>query len=86
MAFTDRYIQLPIKVYDTEQASLTGQAEYFDSFMKVLPFEISNYKPMIDDDNNDVECVSVQLKNGERFYAYLTFYQFEELLNKHNAL
>lgn len=83
MAFTDRFIQLPIKVYDTAEADLTGKAEYFDSFMKILPLEISNYKPMIDEDNNDVECVSVYMKNGEKFYTYLTMTQFEELLNKH---
>jgi hypothetical protein len=83
MSFTDRFIQLPIKVYDTQQAELTGKTDYYDSFMKVLPLEISNYKPMIDEDNNDVECVSVYMKNGEKFYTYLTMYQFEELLNNH---
>lgn len=83
MSFTDRFLQLPIKVFDKREADLTGHTEYFDSFIKILPFEISSYKPMEDEDNNDVECVSVTLKNGENFYVYLTFYQFEELLNIH---
>lgn len=84
MKFTDRFLQLPIKVYDTIQQDLTGKAEYFDSFMKIAPFEISHYKPSNDEDNNDVECVSVSMKNGQNFFIYLTLHQFEELLNNHH--
>lgn len=84
MAFADRFVQLPIKVYDTKQAELIGKPDYEDGWMKILPFEISNYKPMIDDDNGDVECVSVRLKNGDSFYAYLTVAEFESLLDTHS--
>lgn len=81
--FTDRFIQLPIKVYDREAKELTGKAEYEDSWMKINPFEISSWKPAEDNENNDVACTYVSMKNGDGFYVYYTTEQFEELLNSH---
>lgn len=83
--FTDRFIRVPIKVYDTKEYELTGKPDYVDNYMKLLPFEICEYKPMIDEDNEDVECVSVKMKNGDSFYVYMTIKEFEKALNEHQS-
>lgn len=83
--FTDRFVKLPIKVYDTKEHELMGTVQYFDNYIKVLPFEICEYKPMVDEDNNDQECVSVRLKNNDTFYVYLSMEEFEKALNEHQS-
>ncbi len=81
MAFTDRFIKIPIKVYDRKSADLTGKPDYEDSVMKINPFEISHYKPSNDTDNDDKGCVYVTMKQGDGFFVYLTMAEFEKLLN-----
>lgn len=83
MKFTDKYVKLPIKVFNTEQKELTGNAELFDSNMYILPSEISNYKITEDDEDELREIVHLKLKNGDSFYVYLTLKQFCETLDKH---
>lgn len=83
MAFTDRFITLPIKVYDRKQAELTGHEDYEDSFIKINPFEISQYKPSTDGDEWG-ECVHLVMKGGDDFNVYLTIEEFETALNKIN--
>lgn len=83
MAFTDRFIELPIKVYDKEAADLVGKPDYEDSVIKISPFEISDYKPTNDADNQDAECVYLVLKNGRGFFVYLPMDKFEKILNDH---
>lgn len=81
--FTDRFIRLPIKVFDVAQKELTGSCEYEDSWIKILPSEISEYKPSTDDENENIECTSVRMKNGDSFYVYLSTKRFENTLNEH---
>lgn len=83
MPFTDRFIELPIKVYDQKEADIVGKPDYEDSTIKILPFEISDYKPTSDADNQDSECVYLVLKNGRGFFVYLGIIEFEKLLNDH---
>lgn len=82
MNFTDRFIKLPIKIYDKKHAELVGNATYEDSWMKINPFEISEYKPTIDTESDNQEATYVSMKNGVGFFCYLTISKFEELLNK----
>jgi hypothetical protein len=81
MAFTDRFVKVPIKIYDRKQAELMDKTEYEDSFLNINPFEISHYKPTTDKDNDDQECVYVTMKQGDGFFVYLTIPEFEKLLN-----
>jgi len=84
MSFTDRFIELPIKVYDISDSELTGKTEYEESFMKVNPMEISHYKPTYDgDEDREIKYVFVTLKNGDGFFVYLSIDAFERLLNAH---
>jgi hypothetical protein len=81
--FTDRFIKLPIKVYDVKIKELTGSCDYEDSWIKILPTEISEYKPSIDDEIDNSECTSVKMKNGDTFFVYLKSDEFENSLNEH---
>lgn len=83
MPFTDRFITLPIKVYDQKTADVVGKPDYEDSIIKIVPFEISDYKPTSDADHQNCDCVYVMLKNGRGFFVYLSMKQFEKLLNEH---
>jgi hypothetical protein len=81
--FTDRFLYIPIKVYNADLKELTGKANYEDSFMKILPSEISHYKPSEDTDNDDAECTFVHMKSGNAFFVYWTVAEFEKKLNDH---
>jgi len=83
MKFTDRFIKLHIKVFDTSIKELTGKCTYEDAWMKIIPEEISQYKPSEDEDNDNLECVSIRMKNGDSFYAYMSVEKFERTLNNH---
>jgi len=83
MAFTDRFLKVPIKVYNIENAELTGKKEYSDSYIKINPFEIISYKPTNDDENDVENCVFITFKNGDGLFIYMGFEEFENLLNLH---
>lgn len=83
MAFTDRFLKIPIKIFDRKEAELTNNPVYEDSWMKINPFEISDYKPTLDKDNENIECTYLSLKNGIGMFVYLTTGEFETLLNEH---
>lgn len=76
--FTDRYITIPTKIYNTKQAELTGKETYEDSFSKINPLDISEYYPSYSD---GVDVTQLYLKNGRSFCAEMTFDEFEKLLN-----
>lgn len=82
MSFTYRFIKIPIKVYNTQDADLMGHKTFEDTWMKINPIEISQYKPSHDDDNES-NCTYLSMRNGDGFYLYLTTDEFEELLNTH---
>lgn len=85
MSFTDRYIKLPIQIYDRKHAEITGQEVGEDSWMKVNPMEIASYRPTYDkDDIEKKEIVSITTKQGDSTNVYLSPEEFEELLNSFN--
>lgn len=81
MSFTDRYIKVPIQVFNLKEKELTGNENGVDSWMKFLPFELSNYKPSYDDGEPDVEITHITLKNGYSCLVYISPEEFEKLLN-----
>lgn len=79
--FTDRFIKVPITVYNREVKELTGnEGELMESWEKINPFEIQAYRPDIDNENETI----VTIKNREPFSVYLSVEAFEKLLNNHN--
>jgi hypothetical protein len=84
MSFTDRFIKLPIQVFDSKLAESIGEdkCEYVDSFIKINPFEISSYKETDSDKFNGKRHTYINMKDGGGFYVFLSIEKFEELLNK----
>jgi len=82
MRFTDRFIKIPIKVYNKAQADLVNKIEYEDSWMKISPFEISEYKPTQDEENENYDCVYLVMKSGSGVFVYMSINEFEALLNE----
>lgn len=82
MAFTDRFIRVPIKVYSIRQKELTGKEICEDSYEMINPFDISRYRPSFDSDYTENECVSISFKDGDKTLAYLSIREFEKLLNE----
>lgn len=81
MPFTDRFIKVPIKVYDVAQKELTGKEELEDSWLKFNPFELSNYKPSKDESVSDDPICHITLKNGYGTLVYMPVEELEKLLN-----
>lgn len=81
--FTDRFIKLPVKIFDRKMQELTGKSEDEESFIMINPFEIFKYRPTWDnDDTSQNEITAIVDKTGEVTLVYLTVKEFEELLNK----
>lgn len=81
MMFTDRFLKVPIKIYNVKEKEMTGRAEYIDSYRMLNPFDISIYGPHIDEDN--VDCVNIYTKGGDSMNVYMTIGAFEIALDKH---
>lgn len=82
MAFADRFVKVPIQVYDKKLKETADVDEVEDSWMKVNPLEIASYRPSWDvDDESKSELVSMSLKNGDTTLVYMTVKEFETLLN-----
>jgi hypothetical protein len=81
MRFTDRFIQVPIKVYSVREKNLTGKEICNDSFEKLNPLQIESYRPTFDEDYEG-DCVYVSYKSGNPgLTVYLSIDEFETLLN-----
>lgn len=84
MKFTDRYIKVPTKIYNKAEKELTGKEVCEDSYSKINPFAIEEYRPSFDNDFPDSECVHLLLKSGHEFLVYMTMEKFEAMLNNFN--
>lgn len=82
MAFTDRFIKVPIRVYDKKHKELTGEEISEDEFMKINPFEIVSYRTTVDDLQPDIPITCIKEKNGDTTLVYLHLDEFEKLLNE----
>jgi len=83
MAFTDRYIKLPVKIVDRKMQEMIGDTESEDSFIMINPFEILKYRPSWDNDDKDQsEITCMTDKNGDTTLIYLTIAEFEKVLNE----
>jgi len=76
--FTDRFMSLPIQVYDTKEAELTGKEDFKESTCKINPMQICEYYQSWD---GDTEGTQLYFNNGRSFIVYVTIDEFEKLLN-----
>lgn len=81
MAFTDRFIKVPILVHNKQEQELTGKAQDYESWYKFLPFELAAYRPTFTIDEPDIEVTQVILKNGDTTLIELPVFEFEKAIN-----
>ncbi len=81
--FTERFIRVPIELYNKTQAELTGDdGDSFEGYLKINPMEILSYRPRYnDDDHNEENVTVVDFKNGENILVLMPLIEFEKLLN-----
>jgi len=87
--FTDRFIKLPIKIYNKKEEELMGkeqgECEMIDLDLSLNPFDIESYRPAIADHLPFEEasmgwCV-VTTKGGDSHLVYLHIDELETRLN-----
>jgi hypothetical protein len=82
--FTDRFIKVPISIFNVKEKEITGKENLEDSWFKFLPFELAGYRPTyFDDDSNRQDSTTIILKSGDTTTANITTDEFEKLLNDH---
>lgn len=81
--FTDRFIELPIEMFNRKEAELTGDQDRsaFESFGKFNPMQIEGWMPAYDNNNNPDSKTSVYFKSGESVLVLLGIEVFERKLN-----
>lgn len=84
MKFTDRFLKVPISIYNTRHKELTGKEELEAKWFKFLPFELAAYRPSYGvDAPSDEELVAITLKSGDTTLVEMSPEDFEKLLNSH---
>lgn len=89
--FTDRFIKVPIVLFDSNQNKLTNKEDYecdqIDSFKKILPPCIESYEPAMPAGDgfgiDNQTCTYITMKSGDSFLAFIDTKSFEKLLNEH---
>lgn len=81
MSFTDRFIKLPIRIFNVKQKELTGKEDLEDSYIKINPLDISSYRPSYTDDDNALDHTTIETKSGDTTTICLTIDEFETAIN-----
>lgn len=81
MTFTDRFLRLPIAVYDKHVKNLTGKENLYDSWIKINPHQIESYRPTNPEGEDDKDTTMVYMKSGDSSMINMPVDEFEELLN-----
>lgn len=82
--FTDRFIEVPVKIYSLADANLTGKKEYISTYRKINPMEITEYGPTDEDGDDQLLFTSVSMRGGvDKFIAFVSVEEFEKLLNEY---
>lgn len=83
--FTDRFVELPVIIYDSKTEELTGQQGSTDvkSFMKILPYEIYMWRPHLESGELVKEECIIELKTGDSIRVLLSVEKLENKLNEH---
>lgn len=90
MAFTDRFIKIPTKVFDGDAHELIGKKEedcdMISTTTMINPFKIECYRASIprnvDFTEENLSTTSVTMESGDSHLAYMSINEFEKLLNK----
>lgn len=83
--FTDRFIKLPIDLFDTDTANQIGyndNTKTAEVMVRVSPLDISYYRPAFDK-GEPLNETFICLKTGIDFNAKMKIDEFEKVLNEH---
>lgn len=83
MAFTDRFMELPVLIaliMDMEEAPMD---EYIETIEMILPLDISSYRPDTIDENEPMgSATSIYMKNGRVILTKMPFNEFQERVDQ----
>lgn len=82
--FTDRFIKVPIILYNKNEADILGYNNTSKEVEVLLRFdinELSNYRPSFNDDD-EIQTTGIHLKNGEYFNCEISVKDFEIKVNE----
>jgi hypothetical protein len=84
MSYTDKFLRLPVEMYNKKEAELTGDndSSSFDSFGKFNPMEISSYIPAYDNDSKLIKKTTVYFRGGESILVLMDLPSFEKVVNE----
>lgn len=85
MKYTDRFMTVPISIFDNEAMRLTGKEDLTDSFTKILPGQIESYRPSYaaGGDISNMDSTFVRFKSGDEFLVRMPLEEFEQALCFH---
>jgi hypothetical protein len=89
--FTDRFIEIPIRMFDSKEAIMTGkedhECEWISSYKKILPMRVESYEPAMPASEGFGEdkqiATSITMQSGESFLGFIHIDEFQKLLNEH---
>lgn len=84
--FTDRFIKVPLELFNKDKAEIVGYNEdtkTCDTILSLLPFEVSHYRPAFEDGRETGTVIF--MKNGDDFEISISLNEFEKLLNNHSG-
>ena len=91
MAFTDRFLELPIqlenlqKVHDAKTLGIEDVQDFIASTIKIKPLEIVAYYGMPDYDDENKNITHVDFKSGLSVNVYLPPKEFERKVNEFDS-
>jgi hypothetical protein len=78
--FSDKFIRLPIRVYDKGMMDMVGVTQEIPTYEMVNPFHISSYRPSQEPEG----CTYISFKDGTGMMVYMEIKEFEDYMDSHN--
>ena len=77
--FSDRFVRLPIRVYNRDEQDLTGESMEIDTYEMINPFTIGSYRPTTEPEGG----TTLTFKDGTSMMVYMSIDEFESYMNNH---
>lgn len=77
--FSDRFVRLPIRVYNRDEQDLTGESMEIDTYEMINPFTIGSYRPTTEPEG----ATTLTFKDGTSMMVYMSIDEFESYMNNH---
>lgn len=84
MSFINRFIKVPIQIFDHAAAEITGKRDYESCYEYILPTEIDGMFPTTSSDQEDKPVTFLYFKSGRSLVIELHVDKFIELLNQYS--